>query len=234
VRRILYSTSLTLVFSALALAGDGRPPRASSSDYPVHQETATATIAAVRVTPEQLSKDFPSDLAKKYIVVEVAIYPKDGPAFEVKSLDFTLKLGSDGGERHPDTAEDVAGMWQPHGTAHPDLKSNTHVTTETGVILANGQDPATGRRVNSVGTYESVGVSNAPSQAPASTSSSRVDADRMEALLKKWALPEGKTNSPVAGYLYFPLPAKKTKGALELQYERDGSTANLTLPAPVK
>jgi hypothetical protein len=44
----------------------------------------------------------------------------------------------------------------------------------------------------------------------------------------------GKINAPVAGYLYFRLPAKKTKGAMELQYEHDGSSANLTLPAPAK
>lgn len=232
-RRLLSSTSLTLVFSALVLAGDGLPPRASSSDYPVRQETKAATIAAVRVTPEQLNKTFPSDLAKKYVVVEVAVYPKEGPAVEVAALDFVLRLGDS--ESRPETAEDVAWMWHPQGTAHPDLKSNTHVTTESGVILANGQDPATGRRVNGVGTYERVGVSNAPTQTSApAPSSSRVDADRMEALLKKWALPEGKINSPVAGYLYFRLPAKKTKGALELQYAHDGSSANLTLPAPAK
>jgi hypothetical protein len=232
VRGILFSTSLTLVFSALACAGDGLPPRTSASDYPVHQDTKAATIAAMRMTPEQLNRTFPADLAKKYVVVEVAIYPKEGPAIEVQSLDFVLKVGD--GENHPETAEEVASMWQPHRAPHPDLTSNTHVTTETGVILANGTDPATGRRVNGVGTYESVGVSNAPTQTAPTPSSSRVDADRMEALLKKWALPEGKTNSPVAGYLYFRLPAKKTKGAPELQYERDGSSASMTLPAPSK
>jgi hypothetical protein len=230
VRRIVLSASLTLVFSSLSWSGDGVPPRTSSSDYPVHQDAKTATIAAVRVTPEQLNKTFPSDLARKYIVVEVAIYPKEGPALQVKSLDFVLKIGADT-ERHPDTAEDVAWMWHPSGSAHPDVTNGTHVTTETGVIIANGQDPATGRRVNGVGTYEGVGVSNEPTQRAPAPSSSKVDAGRMEALLKKWALPEGRINSPVAGYLYFPLPAKKTKGALEIQYERDSSSANLTLPA---
>ena len=233
-RRVLYSISLTLVFFAFCRADDGRVPRAAGSDYPVHQETKTATIAAVRVTAEQLNKTFPADLARKYIVVEVAIYPKEGPALAVASMDFVLKLGSDT-ERRPETAEEVSWMWHPQTTAGPDLKSNTHVTTETGVILANGTDPTTGRRVNGVGTYESVGVSNAPTQTSSpAPSSNRVDADRMEALLKKWALQDGKVNSPVAGYLYFPLPAKKIKGALELQYEHDGSTANLALPASAK
>jgi hypothetical protein len=224
-RQILYST---LFIAALALAGDGRTPRSSSSDYPVHQDTTTATIAAVRVSPEQLNKNLPSDLAKKYVVVEVAIYPKGDAVIEIATMDFVLMLGADG-ESHPETAEEVAWMWRPH-TAHPDVPSKAHVNTETGIIVAHGQDPVTGRPANRVGTYESVGVSNDPRQAPPNRSSS-VDADRFEAMLGKWALPEGKTASPVAGYLYFPLPQKKTKGTFELQYTRDGSSANLTLPA---
>jgi hypothetical protein len=229
-RQILYSS----LIAAFAFAGDGRTPRSSSSDYPVHQDTNNATIAAVRVPPEQLNKNFPSDFSKKYVVVEVAIYPKAG-AVELVSMDFVLRLAD--GESHPDTAEEVAGLWRPHTAPHPDSTSTNrpHVTTETGVIVGTGTDPNTGRRQTSTGTYESVGVSNYPTQAPMPSSGrSNADADRMEAQLEKWALPEGKTASPIAGYLYFPVSAKRSKGALELQYSHDGSSANLKLPAPTK
>jgi hypothetical protein len=223
-------TSFALV-SALIWGGDGRPPRASASDYPVHQETAAATIAAVRVMPDQLNKTFPSDLAKKYIVLEVAIYPKDGATVETAMRDFVLKFGSES-EAHPETAEDVAWMWRPRSSSGPDLKGNTHVTTETGVVVQSGQNPATGRKTTSVGTYEGVGVNNYPNQgSPPPATSSGIDADRMEAKLKDWALPQGKISSPAAGYLYFRQPDKKPKGALELQYAHDGSSANLTLPS---
>jgi hypothetical protein len=227
VRPILY----TLAISALLFAGDGRTPRSSASDYPVHQDTATATIAAVRVSADQLNKNFPGDFSKKYVVVEVAIYPKDGSSIEVANPDFVLKLADS--ESHPDTAEEVAGLWRHH-TAHPDTPStsNTHVTTETGVYVGSGTDPNTGRRGTTTGTYERVGVSNDPNQAPRyPTNTSSIDADRMEAQLSKWALPEGKTTAPVAGYLYFPVSAKRSKGILELQYTRENATANLTLPA---
>lgn len=228
-RQILFTGCL---ITALASAGDGRTPRSSSSDYPVHEETAAATIAAVRVPAEQLNKNFPADFSKKYVVVEVAIYPKAG-AVDVVAADFVLKLAD--GESHPDTAEEVAGIWRPHTKAHPDVTGNgPHVTTETGVILANGTDPNTGRRTTSTGTYESVGVSNYPRPAQYPTSSSNGDADRMEAQLNKWALPEAKTASPVAGYLYFPVSAKRSKGPLELQYTHESSSANLKLPAPTK
>jgi hypothetical protein len=225
--RILYSG---LMIAALVFAGDGRPPRASSSDYPVHEDTKTATIAALRVPAEQLNKNFPSELSKKYPVVEVAIYPKDGATVDIATMDFVLRLAD--GESRPETPEEVASIWRPRGNGGPDLPGRTRVTTETGVIVATGTDPNTGRKATNVGTYEKVGVAsgddpNRPVQYPRGTSS--VDADRMEAQLGKWALPEGKTTGPVAGYLYFPLPVKKSKGPLELQYTHDGAWANLTL-----
>jgi hypothetical protein len=235
VRQLFCSASVLLALSTLAAGGDGRTPRSSSSEYPVHQDVKTATIAAVRVSPEQLNKTFPADFSKKYVVVEVAIYPKDGAAVDVATMDFVLKLADS--ESRPDTPEEVAGLWRPH-TAHPDVTSKRpHVTTETGVIVASGTDPVTGRRQTATGTYEKVGVSNGddpnrPVTYP--TGASSADADRMEAQLSKWTLPDGKTTSPVAGYLYFPVPAKKSKGALELEYAHENSSANLTVPAPSK
>jgi hypothetical protein len=228
-RQIAYS----LIISALAFAGDGRTPRSSSADYPVHQDTTTATIAAVRVPPEQLNKTFPSDFAKKYVVVEVAIYPKDGATVDVAAMDFVLKLADS--ESRPDTPEEIAGLWRPH-TAHPDVTSKTHVTTETGVIVASSTDPVTGRRVTNTGTYERVGVSNGgdPNRPVNYPTGSSTDADRIEAQLAKWELQDGKTSSPVAGYIYFPVAQKKSKGALELQYAHENTSANLTLPAPGK
>jgi len=226
--------SVALIVPALAFAGDGRTPRSSSSEYPVHEDTKTATIAAARVSAEQLNKTFPSDFAKKYVVVEVAIYPKDGATVDVAAMDFVLKLADS--ESRPDTPEEIAGLWRPH-TAHPDVTSKTRVTNETGVIVASGTDPVTGRRVTNTGTYEKVGVSNGgdpnrPMNYPAGSSSA--DADRIEAQLAKWELQDGKTSSPVAGYIYFPAPQKKSKGALELQYAHENSSANLKLPAPSK
>jgi hypothetical protein len=102
-------------------------------------------------------------------------------------------------------------------------------------MVGSGTDPVTGRRVNNVGTYEGVGVSNYPNQTyPSGSSTSNADADRMEAQLQKWELPEGKTSSSVAGYLYFPVSAKSSKGALELQYSHDNSSVSLKLPTPSK
>jgi len=208
-----------LLAPQLMPAGDGRPPRASASDYPVHQDTENAVIGAVRVPADQLNKIFPPDLAKKYVVIEVAVYPNDGANVDVNVMEFSLKLGADG-EAHPSTPDDVAWMWRPHNTNSPEIARNTHVTAETGVMVGSAENPNTGRKQTSVGTYEGVGVSNYPTQnAPPPSTNPNIDADRMEAKLASSELPGGKTTSPVAGYLYFPLPSKKTKGGLELQYK---------------
>lgn len=228
---------LCLMSVSLMWAGDGRTPRSAASDYPVHEDAKTAVIAATRVPADQLNRIFPSDFSKKYIVVEVALYPKDGPQMEVSAMDFVLKLTDR--ESYPETAEEVAAMWRPHSNAHPDILNGRHVNTETGVIIAHGPDPVTGRPTTQTGTYQRVGVSsgddpNRPMSYP--SGSSGVDADRFQAMLGNWALPEGKTGSPIAGYLYFPLPkGAKVKGkTFELQYSRQASTAALSLPAQAK
>jgi hypothetical protein len=81
-----------------------------------------------------------------------------------------------------------------------------------------------------------VGVSNGndPNRPVNYPTGSSADADRIEAQLAKWELQDGKTSSPVAGYIYFPVAQKKSKGALELQYAHESTSANLTLPAPAK
>jgi hypothetical protein len=230
VRYILRSAALLI--PAFVFAGDGRSPRSSAADYPVHNDVKDSTIAAVRLSADQLNKTFPSDLAKKYVVLEIAVYPKDGAIVDVRTMDFSLRIGD--GESRPEDAQEVATMWRPHGkSGGTELPGHTRVTTETGVIVGTGTDPNTGRRTTNAGTYEKVGVASGddPGQARYPTNSSNVDYDRMEALLNKWALQDGKTSAAVAGYVYFPLPLKKTKGAIELQYSHEGSTTSMTIPA---
>jgi len=82
------------MFSLAVRAADtGVPPRASANDYPVQRPADAATIAAVILPPDQVSKMFSPEIGKKYIVVEVAIYPESGLPFDVQSSDFALRVG---------------------------------------------------------------------------------------------------------------------------------------------
>jgi hypothetical protein len=217
------------LLAASALGGDGVPPRTSASSYPAHADAASALIGAAQVTPAQLAKTFPALLSKNYVVLEIAVYPKDGAAVDVGIFDFVLQAGAVG-EIRADPAEEVAGMWRP-GYKPPPPDGKVHVTNDVGVVYTNGRDPVTGRRQSGVGTYEGTTVSNGPDprQAPPPD---RSDADRnakeIEAKLRQKELPEGSTRDPVAGYLYFAKPARMPKDAkLVLTYTKDGKTVQV-------
>jgi hypothetical protein len=64
-----------------------------------------------------------------------------------------------------------------------------------------------------------------------------MDRDRaaIQQELEEKSLPQGKTTSAVAGYLYFPRPRGKAKNAaMELTYYSAMGQLKLRLPTPVK
>ena len=224
IRPVCLGASFLIMF---AVAGDtGVHPRAGSTDYPVSRPAKNAAIGAALVPADQVKKILPAEISKDYVVVEVAVYPQDGAAVDVVALDFALKFGPDG-VRYPSTPQEVASAWtekQPSLPGH-----GIHGTAEAGVTYNDGGDPATGR-VHERSTYESVSVTNNPS--PGNPPPPPYDPSGVEARAREKALPEGQARHAVAGYLYFPVPAKRHKGAnLELKYFKDGATVVLPLPA---
>jgi hypothetical protein len=222
---VVFSTAL----ATLVVAGDGIPPRSSSADYPVSRPTPSATIAAILAAPDQVKRIFPAEVGKKYVVVEVAIYPQPGETVDIRSLDFGLKFAGDV-TRYPATPQEVASVWREKKSDPLSPGHGVDVTTETGVTYSSGTDPVTGQRTKGWSTYEGVGVGvgrpqNAPPPPPG------YDPNMLEAVAREKALPEGKTGDAVAGYLYFPVPAKKHKGdTLELKYSAAGASVILPLP----
>lgn len=215
--------------ASFAMAGDsGLPPRPSSTDYPVNKTSKAAAIGALLAPGDQVKKILPDEISKKYIVVEVAVYPEDGAAVDVASLDFALKFGPDD-VRYPSTPHDVASLWKENQPSFPN--HGTAVHGETGVTYGSGNDPVNGR-TRGWSTYEGVSVSN---DHPATTATPPPPYDPyiVETRAKEKALPEGETSNAVAGYLYFPRPPKKYKNAaLELRYSKDGDV--ITLPLRTK
>ena len=94
-RAIFLCITLSGVFSDLAAGGNpGVPPRPGPSDYPVRQSAKTSTIAAAIVPSDQVGKMFSPEIAKQYIVVEVAVYPEASATVDVKPLLFMLRVGN--------------------------------------------------------------------------------------------------------------------------------------------
>jgi hypothetical protein len=206
-------------------AGDGVPPCAGSSDYPVRREAQNATIAAALVPPDLAKKIFPPEVNRNFVVVEVAVFPLEGQTADVDSFDFGLKFSADE-VSHPRAPDEIVSMWMEQSTPQP--PSKVGVTGETGVVYQTGNDPVAGRS-HGWGTYSGVGVSSGQPAPPRPLSTNARD---LEANLRARALPEGPAVRPVAGYLYFPLPTKKHKsGPLELQYLKDGVLVSLPIPA---
>jgi hypothetical protein len=221
-----FSLAVTLL-AALAWADDAPvSPRSNPSDYPAHDSLKTAAIAATIVPSEQVKKLFSADTAKAYVVVEVAVYPEAGNSLDVDLIDFALRTG-----------EQVVRASEPRdiGTAWPSAKNPSigsrgpNVTAETGVIVDRETDPITGRPRTSVGTYESVAVSNYPRNDPPPPPPSKSSGD-VDAKIRKMALPQGPAKAPVAGYLYFRYRARK-QDSFTLNYTNDDGSIDLKFPS---
>jgi len=95
----------------------------------------------------------------------------------------------------------------------------------------------TGQRRHASGVYTEtgvgVGVGDPGYPQPPRPGSTDRDREVMGQELTDKMLPEGQTANPIAGYLYFRLPAKARTSALELQYFAAAGKVRVLLP-PVK
>jgi hypothetical protein len=215
------------IFSLGILSADsGVPPRASSTDYPVHDHADAATIAVVIIPSNQVSKMFSPEIAKQYIVVEVAIYPEGGVPFDVRWSDFALRVGQRVGR-----ADRPADVWPWSERRNPAGRLPVDVTAESGVIYQRSNDPVYGRQ-QGVGTYTTVGVQS-PGQPDPPPPPPKVDPRFVYDKVQRFALAEGATKDKIAGYLYFPQYEKRKKSdEMELKFARDSVQVNLLLGKP--
>jgi hypothetical protein len=228
VRPVFLCIVLSGIFSGLVAAWDpaGLPPRPRPSDYPVRQSTKTATIAAAVVPPDQAGKMFSPEIAKQYIVVEVAVYPEAGQTVDVKPLLFSLKVGD-----RFSNAEQPGDVAPLPASPRPVMGQTTAVTTETGVAYGRTTNPVNGRSTQNLEAYSAVTVADARQPAPPAPSSSSADPRIVADKLWNKALPEGQTANAVAGYLYFARYAKQRKSdSLELSYSDSDLSVLLQFP----
>ena len=227
---------LSLCLAMRVFAGEnGVPPHRSASDYAAHQDAklggGLASIGASIVPSDLVRKMFSNEIARDFVVVEVAMFPaghsrETNGSFEADRFDFGLKIGD-----RITHAEAPGAVMNPSGSHGPDMgapNSKINVEHETGVIYSRTNDPYNGKRTG-VGVYDGTSVSNAPST-PAPKGPASVDLRDLEYKLHDKALPEGPTQKAVAGYLYFPASKKHKGDAIELQYTRADVELNLKFP----
>jgi hypothetical protein len=219
---------VAITVSLLVMANDkGVSPRASASDYDARQSTTDATLAAAIVPARQIEKLFSAEIARQYIVLEVAVYPQSGQTFDVDWFDFALKIGDT--MAHVEKPRGVATAWSEKNRVSD---KPVTVITETGVAYGRTSDPVNGHRTV-WSTYEGVGVTNDP-RAATSPPTPRQDADPqiIEQRVREKMLPEGRTRTAMAGYLFFPQFKRKRHKAdvTELQWLKERASAILLLP----
>lgn len=202
-----------LAIASLATAGpSGTVPKTSAGRYPAHADQDGAKIGAALVSPEEARKVFGFDVDRACLIVEVAVYPLNDKERTVTQGDFSLRVAGANATVKPSTATAVAANWQQLFRAQKDVKAEA--SGEVAVGPHNGHIEA------QVGVETDYGPPHSASERDRAT---------VEAELRDKGLPEGKASSPVAGYLYFPVPSRKKEAALQLGYETNGVRVILRL-----
>jgi hypothetical protein len=229
---------LLAIGGLLAAAGDesGIRPRPDVSDYPAHSAAGGVTLAAALVPHDQVSKLFATDLNHDgYLVMEVAVYLESGREVQLASRDFLLASGSDGATVRPASADTIAARYdrkhQPPGIGKP---GNIQVYNTATIGYESGTYDGQRRSGVYTGTGVGVGVGD-PGPAAVPPASTGPDGYEIQRELAGKALPEGRMDHVVAGYLYFPKPSGKVgKSGYRLTWYGPESQVHLTVPLPHK
>ncbi len=224
---------LFAIAALIPLCFAGTRPRPASAEYRAHETAGDVTVAAEILPPNQVRNLFSTDLSK-YVVVEVAVYPRDGSTVDVNRMDFALKPGSGELVRAANPAA-IARTRQQASTPRPGKPADINVYTTVGVGYESGtnqNDPNRNGPNRNKGVYTDVGVAVAvgqpPYPAPPGPASTDQDRRTMQMELEDNGLPEGQASKAVAGYLYFPTSTKKTV-TYDLEYYTPQGRLHLTL-----
>jgi hypothetical protein len=208
----------------------GVHPRATPDDYAVRASGNSATYAASFIPADQAKQLFAFDITGKYVVFEIACFPKDNQPLQIDADDFLIKR--DKGEMaHEADPAAVAAAIQTANAPRPSTQ-NTQVVTEAHIGYESGRDPGTGQRVN--GTYAGGGVGvehgGAPPPDYPRPGGMPVDRDLLQSQLQARQLPSGKFDHAIAGYLYFPRSAMKrdSNGNYVLQHLGETNAAGVS------
>lgn len=213
----------------------GVHPRATPDDYVAKAAGPNETYAASLIPVDQVKHLFAFDISGTYMVFEVACFPSLDRTSQVQPDDFVLKLPK-GSLAHQSEAATIAGDIQRQNA--PKLNSrNTEVVTDASIGYSSGIDPYTGRRVSGVSTGAGVGVQHGGDRPPyADPAAVYVDRELLQSQLQARALPTGKFDHPVGGYLYFPKSQvkKDSSGNIVLEHMGDIGAPRLELKIPAK
>jgi hypothetical protein len=194
-------------------------PRPTPAEYPVHADSADATIAAdymVHSVPTEEGMVF----ARHYLVVDIGVFPHKGSAATIADTNFRLIVnGRSVG--NPDSPGMVAA-----GIEYPDWEWNRRLEgiAQAGPVVVAPQQPARF-------PGDPTATHPLPQPQPDDTGAPRAEHLSIDDLIAHARLPEGAFRKPVGGALCFHYEGKPKKiRTLELVWEPPaGQPVTLTL-----
>jgi len=203
-------------------------PRDRVADYPAHAMDGRTGVAA-----EYLAHSIPAGtqtfIAPDYLVVEVAVFPVLGEPIEISTSTFTLRLN---GKKEVISAEGPG--FVAASVKYPEWEQRKNVEVQggigdTGVVL--GRPPVVGRFPGDP-TPQQSRLPRGPTAPPPDDRNGieKEDPARAEDVIAQKALPEGRAEKPLSGYLYFRYRGKtKSIKSLELVYAGKSGPVTLKL-----
>jgi hypothetical protein len=216
--------SVTLAFASAGAWAQGTTSKANVSEYAAHGEMKDGSLGAEYLGHSILTAKS-AILARDFLVVEAALYPKD-PRVKIRLENFRLRINGKKETILPQTLNLVIGSLK-----NPDWSGRS---LEVGAGLGNagvtiGGPPPVDRFPGDPTSRRAP----APPRAPDDNNGVEKSApEPIEEVIYHLALPEGDdVHSPASGYLFFPFQSKlKSIKTLELIYEGPLGTATLHLP----
>jgi hypothetical protein len=174
-----------------------------------------------------MKQRFVTELGRDYLVVEVALYPKEGTDLQVQPDQFVLHIAGQDRALRSENPKVIAASTQKSEGSKRDISIVPHA--DIGYESGRRYDPTTGTN-SSGGIVTSTGVAVLVGESSPGADPRNEDVVALE--LSEKALPEGTFNKPVAGHLYFRIgkeAAKDAKAKYELAYELNGKAGSLAL-----
>lgn len=215
---------IVLLLSLMAANAGGLPARNSAAEYPAQGEARKAVIAAEYFGRSIMAPGVTIH-TPKYLVVEVAVFPKLREVMNVSASHFRLRVNRSGRELGTHSAGAVA-----YSIRHPETESRQYVRASGGVgpgEVAIGTPSPTERFPGDPQARRRVPVpTGIPERPRHEENTPEVQAKTVE----EQALVEEQFDRPVAGLLYFAWEGKtKNLKQIELVYEGPAGRVVFTL-----
>ena len=210
-RFALFLSAITL------LCAQGTPPKSKATDYPVHVQMETVTLAA-----EYLVHSLPTRagtlIANDYLVVEVAFYGPPFSRLKMSPDNFILKINGKSETLTPE-APGMVSQSIKFPSARPHLEAGGSVSAGDGTVSVGPRAPPS--------QFPGDGNERTAPGQPATVKTVEEEAS-IQARVQGAALPEREQPLPRSGLLYFLYRGKvKNIRTLDLYYE--GSMGRSTL-----